>query len=75
MFLHNSKEIFEKEFMKFVGSKLSKCHKKNIQGVPKNSPFRFSKAFLKEYPVILIMIPQVWTEEMKLFALHIYSTK
>ena len=35
-----------------------------------------SKAFLKEYPVVLILIPEVWTEEMKLFALHIsYSTK
>ena len=32
--------------------------------------------FLKEYPVILILIPEVWTEELKLFALHIsYSTK
>ena len=34
------------------------------------------KAFPKEHPVILILIPEVWTEEMKLFALHIsYSTK
>ena len=33
-------------------------------------------AFLKEYPVILILIPGVWTEEMKLFALHIsFSTE
>ena len=29
------------------------------------------QGFLKEYPVILILIPKVWTEEMKLFALHI----
>ena len=37
--------------------------------------FSVSKAFLKEYPVILILIPEVWTEEMKLL-LHIsYSTK
>ena len=35
-----------------------------------------SKAFLKEYSVILILIPEVWTEKLKLFALHIsYSTK
>ena len=32
--------------------------------------FSVPKAFLKEYPVILILIPEVWTEEMKLFALH-----
>ena len=38
--------------------------------------FSVFKAFLKEYPVILIMIPKVWTEEMKLFALHVsYSYK
>ena len=33
-------------------------------------------SFMKEYPVILILFPEVWTEEKKLFALHIsYSTK
>ena len=38
--------------------------------------FSVSQVFLKEYPVILILIPEVGTEEMKLFALHIsYSTK
>ena len=37
--------------------------------------FSVTKAFLKEYPVILLLLPEVWTEEMKLFALHIYSTK
>ena len=38
--------------------------------------FSVSKAFLKEYPVILILNPEVWTEEMKLFASHIsYSSK
>ena len=34
--------------------------------------FLVSRAFLKEYPVILILIPEVW-EEMKLFALHCTS--
>ena len=44
--------------------------------IRKGAVFSVSKAFLKEYPVILIMIPDVRTEEMKLFALHIsYSTK
>ena len=38
--------------------------------------FSVFKAFLKEYPVIQIMVPEVFTEEIKLFALHIsYSTK
>ena len=32
------------------------------------------KAFLKEYLVILILISEVWTEEMKLFALHISNS-
>ena len=29
------------------------------------------KAVLKKYPVTLILIPEVWTEEMKLFALRL----
>ena len=38
--------------------------------------FFFQRLFWKNFPVILILIPEVWTEEMKLFALHIsYSTK
>ena len=38
--------------------------------------FSVSNAFLKEYPVILILIPEVWTEEIKFFVLHIsYSTR
>ena len=44
MFLNNFKLIFEKEIMKyFFGSKLPETddlHKKNINGVPKNAPFR-----------------------------------
>ena len=36
--------------------------------------FSVSKAFLKEYPMILILIPEVWRNEV--FSLHIsYSTK
>ena len=70
---------FEKELMKFFRLQIDwngwLAHKKNkccLFPWCKND----SKAFLKEYPVILILIPKVWTEEMKLFALHIsYSTK
>ena len=46
----------------------------DVKMMPANF-FSVFKAFLKEYPVILILIPEVWTEEMKLL-LHIsYSTK
>ena len=37
--------------------------------------FSVSKAFLKEYPVILILIPEVWTEEMKCIRIHRYLWK
>ena len=79
MILHNLKKI-EKEFMKIAwkGSSTQKTYVAFFPWCKNDSSifFSVSKAFLKEYPVILILIPEVWTEEMKLFALHIsYSTK
>ena len=79
MILNNLKK--EKE--NFFGSKLPETdYKKNkktyVAFFPwcKNHIFLVSKTFLKVYLVILILIHEVWTEEMKLFALHIsYSTK
>ena len=59
--LNNFQKMVEKKFKNVFGFKLPETDKND---------------FLKEYPVILILIPEVWTEELKLFALHIsYSTK